>query len=189
MFERFTSSARAVVIEAQAHARRLGHDYVGTEHLLLALLASPGSVSEVLTTGGLTPDEVEADVVTLVGRSGTEEDRAALAALGIDIDRVREVVEAAFGEGALAPRERVGRRGRRRPVVSGHRRFTPRAKKCLELSLREALRLRHRSIDAEHIALGILREGRGLACQVIARRGASLPALRASLETSLRSAA
>jgi ATP-dependent Clp protease ATP-binding subunit ClpA len=191
MFERFTESARVAVTEAQAHARRLGHDHVGTEHLLLALLGSSDAAADVLRAAGLTAEGAEAEIGALVGPSSTELDRAALAALGIDLDRVREVVDAAFGEGALSldgPAWQPGRRRRRR-VLPGLLRFTPRAKKSIELALREAIRLRQGSIGTEHLALGILREGRGLACQVLVRHGASLPSLRAALEQALRPAA
>jgi ATP-dependent Clp protease ATP-binding subunit ClpA len=202
MFERFTAPARAIVIDSQAVARRLRHERVGTEHLLLALLASATlSSCQELRSAGLTPETAEADLVALVGPPTAERDRAALAALGIDVDRVREAVEATFGRGALST-SRPDRRRRhlrwpwtrpRRPAAlpgAGRRvPFSPRAKKSLELSLREALRLNHRFIAPEHLALGILREGEGLACALLARRGVSFAALRRSLESAIRPAA
>jgi ATP-dependent Clp protease ATP-binding subunit ClpA len=201
MFERFTAPTRGIVIEGQAVARRLGAERVGTEHLLLALLASDTPAARVMRSSGLTPETAEADLVVLTAPSVGERDRTALAALGIDMDRVRESVEATFGPGALS-RSRPGRRRRRlrrpwrrppQPVVSpgdGHRLpFTPRAKKCLELSMREALRLRHGFLAPEHLALGILHEGNGLACALLARRGISFEALRRSLEAAINPAA
>ena len=96
------------------------------------------------------------------GQPGTlgPDDAAALRAIGIDLDEVRRHLEETFGEGAL---ERVtwkrGRRWRKRcdgPSI-GHIPFTPRAKKVLELALREALALQHKRIGTEHILLGLIR--------------------------------
>jgi ATP-dependent Clp protease ATP-binding subunit ClpA len=78
---------------------------------------------------------------------------------------------------------------RHRPSSSGHIPFNPRCKKALELSLREALRLKHKHIAAEHLALGILREGEGMACQVIVARGVTVLDLRAALEAQVLDAA
>lgn len=195
MFERFSADARAVVVGAQSHARRLGHPRVGTEHLLLALLDSSGPTASLLADAGLDRERVEASIEACTGRSPLEQDRAALAGLGIDIDHVRQSVEARFGPGALTDdpgrrrrRFRRLRRDRHRPPT-GHIPFSRRAKKVLELALREALRLQHRRIDAEHVALGLLREGQGLASAVLDHRGVDLSALRRSIEASMRRAA
>jgi ATP-dependent Clp protease ATP-binding subunit ClpC len=83
-----------------------------------------------------------------------------LESLGISLDAVRQQVEEIIGRGQQAP--------------SGHIPFTPRAKKVLELSLREALQLGHGYIGTEHILLGLLREGDGVAAQVLVRLGADL---------------
>ena len=77
----------------------------------------------------------------------------ALESLGISLDAVRQQVEEIIGQGQQAP--------------SGHIPFTPRAKKVLELSLREALQLGHNYIGTEHILLGLIREGEGVAAQVL----------------------
>ncbi|GMA87749.1 hypothetical protein GCM10025868_29990 [Angustibacter aerolatus] len=81
----------------------------------------------------------------------------ALESLGISLDAVREQVQEIIGQGQQAP--------------SGHIPFTPRAKKVLELSLREALRLGHNYIGTEHILLGLIREGEGVAAQVLVKPG------------------
>ncbi|XVU28132.1 ATP-dependent Clp protease ATP-binding subunit [Actinoplanes sp. CA-054009] len=130
MFERFTDSARRVVVLAQEEARALDHDYVGTEHLLLGLI-----------------------------REGT-------AAPGVSVESARQRVEEIIGRGPRTP--------------DGHIPFTPRAKKVLELSLREALRLGHDHIGPEHLLLGLLREGEGVASQVLVRLGADVQQLRLS---------
>jgi ATP-dependent Clp protease ATP-binding subunit ClpC len=84
----------------------------------------------------------------------------ALTELGISLDAVRAQVEAEIGQGSEAP--------------GGHIPFTPRAKKVLELSLREALALGHNYIGTEHILLGLIREGEGVAAQVFVKLGADL---------------
>lgn len=88
----------------------------------------------------------------------------ALESLGISLEGVRQQVEEIIGQGQQAP--------------SGHIPFTPRAKKVLELSLREALQLGHNYIGTEHILLGLIREGEGVAAQVLVKLGADLNRVR-----------
>jgi ATP-dependent Clp protease ATP-binding subunit ClpC len=88
----------------------------------------------------------------------------ALESLGISLEAVRRQVEEIIGQGQQAP--------------SGHIPFTPRAKKALELSLREALQLGHSSIGTEHILLGLIGEGEGVAAQVLVKLGADLDRVR-----------
>jgi ATP-dependent Clp protease ATP-binding subunit ClpA len=83
---------------------------------------------------------------------------------GVDLDQVRAFIEREVGNGPKSP--------------GGHIPFTPRAKKVLELSLREALQLRHNYIGTEHILLGLIREGEGLAAQALADAGADLADVR-----------
>jgi ATP-dependent Clp protease ATP-binding subunit ClpC len=135
VFERFTDRARRVVVQAQEEARQLHHSYIGTEHLLLALLREQE---------GIGP--------------------GALQALGIR-----------HGD-ALALVEQVIGRGEKSPI--GHIPFTPRAKKVLELSLRESIQLGSGDIGAVHILLGILRDGEGVANNVLTQMGASAAAIR-----------
>jgi ATP-dependent Clp protease ATP-binding subunit ClpA len=145
MFERFTGQARHVVVSAQEEARVLDHNYIGTEHLLLGLLAAADSVAGV-----------------------------SLNALGYTHDEVRAEVEAKVGRG--------------KPPPGGHLPFTPRAKKVLELALREALQLKHNYIGTEHILLGMLREGEGVGAQVLAEKH-SLDRIRGEVLTRLDSPA
>jgi ATP-dependent Clp protease ATP-binding subunit ClpA len=201
MFERFTAAARGVVVNAQQEARELGHPYIGTEHLLLGLIGEPSSATaRLLHPSGVDPAVVRADIQRLVGDkfepdlSFTEadaEDAAALKAIGIDLAKVRTAIEESFGADALrlsrpAPRRR-GLFGRRQG--GGHLQFAGRAKKVLELSLREALRLHHNFIAPEHIMLGLLREGDGLACRVLADHEVDFAKLRDDLADSLRNEA
>ena len=88
----------------------------------------------------------------------------ALESLGISLEAVRSQVEEIIGQGGTSP--------------SGHIPFTPRAKKVLELSLREALQLGHNYIGTEHILLGLIREGEGVAAQVLVKLGADLARVR-----------
>jgi ATP-dependent Clp protease ATP-binding subunit ClpA len=177
MFERFTSEARQAVAQAQVEARELRHRHIGTEHLLLALLAQDTSSTAVLGRYGLTHDSVSD---TIRGYTSADDlDADALTTLGIDLDAVRERVEETFGPGALD--------GRGAESPSGHIPFTPRAKKVLELSLREALAMKSKSITDGHIALGLLREGEGLAMKVLHDRGIDLADLRRDLTAALRS--
>jgi ATP-dependent Clp protease ATP-binding subunit ClpC len=136
MFERFTDRARRVVVLAQEEARMLNHDYIGTEHVLLALIHEGSGVAA-----------------------------RALESLGITREAVRQQVEEIIGRG-------------QQPARGGHIPFTPRAKKVLELSLREALQLGHNYIGTEHILLGLIREGEGVAAQVLLRLGAELNSVR-----------
>lgn len=105
MFERFTPDARTAVVHAQEHARRLGHGYVGCEHLLLAVVALGPPASAVLREHGLTPERVEQEIVRQVGLGGGSPfgalDREALADVGIDLDAVRARAEEFFGPEAL----------------------------------------------------------------------------------------
>ena len=178
MFERFTTEARQTVVDAQDEARHRHAGHIGTEHLLLALMHQPTPTGEVLARHGLTPGAVSDAIRNYIG-SG-ELDAAALTAVGIDLDAVRSSVEASFGPGAL---DRVP--GSRAPA--GHIPFTPRAKKVLELSLREALAMKSKSIADGHIALGVLREGEGLAMRVIADRGIDPVELRREITAALTS--
>ena len=124
MFERFTNRARHVVVLAQEEARSLRHNYIGTEHILLGLLAEPDGLGA-----------------------------QALARFGMSPAATREEVKAIVGTGKGAP--------------GGHIPFTPRAKKTLELALREAMQLHHNFIGTEHILLGVIREGDGVAAQIM----------------------
>ena len=179
MFERFTEDARQVVVQAQEEARRLHHDHIGTEHVLLGLLDQHGSpTAAVLARHGLTRESTVAAIHAFTSSEGL--DAAALGTVGIDLDAVRESVEAAFGPGALdVPRGT-------RPT-KGHIPLTPRAKKVLELSLREAIALKSRSIADGHIALGIIREGEGLAMKIVHDRGIDAGTLREEIRTALAS--
>jgi Clp amino terminal domain, pathogenicity island component len=124
VFERFTERARQVVVLAQDESRALGHNYIGTEHLLLGLLREEeGLAARVLEALDITVAEVRAEVARIIG-SGEE-------------------------------------------VVTGQIPFTPRGKKVLELALREALSIGHNHIGTEHILLGLVREGEGVAMQIL----------------------
>ncbi|GII64421.1 hypothetical protein Skr01_45060 [Sphaerisporangium krabiense] len=186
MFERFQANARQVVVQAQEEARSLDHDYIGTEHLLLALLRQPDSVGgRILTRHGLDHDRARDMIARLLDASAPDRlDAQALEAIGIDLDVVREKVEAVFGRGAL-DRERRPRRGKPWFLGGDHIPFSGRAKKVLELSLREAVALKHNHISDGHILLGLLREGEGLAARVLADSGLAFDSLRTEIRSEL----
>jgi ATP-dependent Clp protease ATP-binding subunit ClpA len=135
MFERFTDRARRSIVLAQEEARRLQHNYIGTEHVLLGLLGEESGVAARVAKGfGLTLAVGRDDVLAMIG----------------------------LGKQAGA----------------GHIPFTPRAKKCLELALREALQLGHDYIGTEHVLLGIVREGEGVAAQILRKHAGGLGEVR-----------
>jgi ATP-dependent Clp protease ATP-binding subunit ClpA len=188
MFERFTTAARETVIRAKQEARELGPGPIGTQHLLLAL-ASPdaGIAYDVLSAAGLDARRVRAEIVRLVGEPSPgrilgEEDAAALRTIGIDLDAVLARIEESFGPDALRPPVPTPKResfwgGSRR----GDHRFTPRARKVMGLTLREAIRLQDRQIGTDHLLLGLIREGDGLAARILADNGIALGDLRAAV--------
>jgi ClpA/ClpB-like protein len=126
MFERFTPEARAAVVQAQQHARRLGHNFIGGEHLLLAVVSAGQPASAILGAHGITEEYVETEIVRRIGLgrgAGSGDvpfgglDRDALASIGIDLDAVQARIEATFGPNAMAEADLVvqrrltGRRG------------------------------------------------------------------------------
>jgi ATP-dependent Clp protease ATP-binding subunit ClpA len=183
VFERFTDPAREAVVHAQGEARLLRHNYIGTEHLLLGILREgTGLGARALDRVGIDLESIRADITRVVGAGpaeGYEGDAEALRAIGIDVDEVRRRIEETFGPGALERRP-LRRRWRRTRCEYGYGRipFTPRAKKVLELSLREAIALGHSYIATEHILLGLVREGEGIAAQVLQGHGAGGPEIR-----------
>ncbi|HET8626175.1 MAG TPA: Clp protease N-terminal domain-containing protein [Thermomicrobiales bacterium] len=134
-FDKFTERARRVLMLSQEEAQRFGHNYIGTEHLLLGLLREgDGLAAQVLSR------------------------------LGVQLAEVRGAVEQIVGRGAQP--------------VSGEVGLTPRAKKVLDLAVDEARRLNHHYIGTEHILLGLIREGEGIAAGVLASCGVQLQQAR-----------
>ena len=201
MSERLTDDSREVLRQAQEHARRLGHGAIGCEHLLLAVAGTDAAAAALLRHRGAGPEALEEAIVSVVGTgAGDNDDKVALAAIGIDLDGVRQALEARFGPGALeraaAPspgcrhlRRRLRALGRRRvPCASGSRSlpFTARAKRTLELSLRESLRLQHRCIGVDHIALALLARDDTAAWKVLLGLGIDPVELRTAIEEPMR---
>ncbi|MFI0445355.1 Clp protease N-terminal domain-containing protein [Actinomadura sp. 6N118] len=174
MFERFTQQARDAVTGAQQEARDLGHGRIGPEHLLLALIACDGPAAAAMRAQGLEITAMRAAVARLAADTSADPlDPEALRTLGIDLDAVRQATEQTFGEGALdAPPGRFRGSGKR------HLPFGPSAKKSLELSLRQALRLKHNYIGAGHVLLGILQDRDPRAVRVLVESGADIDELR-----------
>ena len=195
MFERFTGRAREVVIQARRQAERLGHERADTEHLLLAMLLDEASIAgRVLRDAGLDFDTVRDGIEKARRKTQVlgEADAAALREIGIDLDAVRAKVEEAFGPGVLHSVDPEPGQSRWQALLLRWDRsspFSPRAKKVLELALREALRLKHNYIGTEHILLGLIREGRGLAALVLTEAGIDSEDLRDRVLNALRAVA
>lgn len=145
MFERFTDRARRVVVLAQEEARRLGHNYIGTEHVLLGLLGEQDGIAA-----------------------------RALRRFDVTLEGTRDEVKAIVGSGT--------------GMIKGHIPFTPRAKKVLEMALREALELHHHYIGTEHILLGVIREGDGVGATILKEHSADLRPVRAAVLDLLQEA-
>ncbi len=138
MFERFTEKAIRVIMLAQEESRRLGHNFVGTEQLLLGLISE-----------------------------GTGIASKTLKSMGVNIKEAREEVEKIIGRGC--------------GFVAVEIPFTPRAKKVLELSWDEARQLGHNYIGTEHLLLGLIREGEGVAAKVLENLGVDLNKCRSNV--------
>jgi ATP-dependent Clp protease ATP-binding subunit ClpA len=182
MFERFTSPARDAVIRAQQVARELRHPSIDTGHVLVALATNPPDIgTRALARVGFDPARARDALQRSVADSADaldHRDEEALRAVGIEVEDVRRAVEASFGRGALE-------RARGRWLRRGHIPFTPEAKKALELSLREALRLGDRHIGTEHLLLGLLREHCSSAKTVLVEQGISVERLRDAVDAEL----
>ncbi len=197
MFERFARDARAVVVSTQDLCQGLDSDEVRPVHLLLALTEQDSGARDLLADHGLTADAVSAALgaprpapPAPVG----DDDAAALRALGIDLDAIRDAVERQFGEGAFDAAAAATPQAdwpsaddeadlaRRRSGFTGRVRFGRGAKKVLELSLREAIRMHSREIRSEHIALALLRTDDDAVRMLLDTSGVDVRALRADLE-------
>lgn len=135
---KFTERAQKVVAYAQEEARRLNHNVIGTEHLLLGLI-----------------------------REGEGVAARALKNMGVDIQKVRQQVEMMIGVGPFTIQGPIG--------------YTPRAKRVMELALDESRKLGHNYVGTEHILLGLIREGEGVAAQVLTNLGINMEKAQAEV--------
>ncbi len=152
MIDRFTDRARKVIMYGKHEAQRLGHDFLGTEHILLGLV-----------------------------KEGTGVAANVLKALGVDLKRIRAEVERLVQSDPAAAKSQHHK-------VPGEPRYTPRAKRVLELSLDEARGLGQSYIGTEHLLLGLLREGQGVAAQVLLNLGLKLETVREEVHSFLGTA-
>lgn len=181
MFEKFTASAKDVVVAAQVICRQRRDPEITARHLALALLRQPG-LTEVLAEHGVTAAALDPF------EEATTADAEALRSLGIDLDAVRRAAEASFGPGAMDGLRSAGRRRgwrRRGSGSAGHVPFGAGARSTLELSLRESIRLKSGDIRPEHLALGLL----GCDDPDLPDLSGVTDRLRAALEERLRPAA
>lgn len=158
MFERFSSNARRVITGGVDAAAETGAAKAGPEHLLLGLAADEqGLGARVLAEYGVTSAVLRSAAAAPPGRAGlTDDEISALRSLGIDAEEVFRLVEETFGPNAWDepdPAQPPRRRGRFGAPVDQQ------AKKVIEQGLREAIALRHRTIDSGHLLLALLRHG------------------------------
>ena len=177
MFERFTRKARTVVETATAHAQEAAARETRPEHLFRALLDDESCLAaQVLVQAGAPLEEVQAELARTTHRyvDGLDDDDAeALKVIGIDLaDVVRRIDEGLGGRGP----------GRRRP------RFSRSSKKALELSLREAVALRHNYIGTEHLLLGVVRVEDRVVADTLAAFELEHDALRSAVAEAVRRA-
>ncbi len=135
MFGRFTERAQQVLVLAQEEAKRLNHNFIGTEHLLLGLV-----------------------------REGSGIAARALQNMAVDLNRVRQEVERITPKGDKIIQQGIS--------------YTPRAKRVVELAIEESQNLGHNYVGTEHLMLGLVREGEGIAAQVLSNLGIDLKRAR-----------
>ena len=165
----------------------LAADPADVRRLVLAL--TEGRLGSLLVSHGIDAETIER--LAPGSKARTIDDDTALRTIGVDLHAIRQSVESAFGPGALdtapTPHRRWSawtRRGNR-----GHRAFTTNAKKALELSLREAIRLDSREISAESLLLGLLRTGDPELTYIFEHAALNQADLRIDLESLIRQAA
>lgn len=193
MFARFSTGTQKVVVRAQAEARELRHNWIGTEHLLLGLLNQEETrLAQLMTSYRITPEKIRTSVIEILGPGVPDKpDAEALGTIGIDLEAVRRQIEASFGKGALertATRRTGNRKGlasasflRRPCTYADQPRLTPRAKKALHRAFREAGGVRGRTVEPEHVLLGILSETQGLAARLLEPSGLTYSRARSAL--------
>lgn len=186
MFERFAESSRAVLVEAEDLAVELGSRYISVAHLLYGCAEGrEETAGQPLRECGITPASIRRLLPHTAEQTASPTDVEALGAIGIDYEGVRAAVEARFGPGALenASDRRVSSTRTRRP------RFTPNAKRALELALQAAQELHQRSIVPGHLLLGLLRLDNEFVSSIIEESGTTVAALSAAVLTRLAAAA
>jgi ATP-dependent Clp protease ATP-binding subunit ClpA len=174
MFERFTPESRAIVTGAAQRAKSLGHNHLGGEHLLMEIAASETPAGSALRDSGVTAARIAETIHAHAPFADL--DREALAAVGIDLDRVRAAVEEMFGTEALRPAVRP----------TGRFRITPRAKDCLTAALREARRASAGYLGPEHLAFAVTGLKHGTVPTILAEIGATADQLRTEIASRYR---
>jgi ATP-dependent Clp protease ATP-binding subunit ClpA len=188
----FTEEANAIMVQAYEHATRLGHPYLGGEHLLLALAGADQPAGAVLRQHGVTPERVEAEIARQSGGGlFADLDGSALATVGVDIDAVRATTEASFGREALTraawavyrkPRwydpRRVAFAGRDGALL----RLGPGSGQALQGARNRAqARGAAQPSVVEDLALGILAASEGLVPSILSALGVSGAALSTAI--------
>lgn len=177
MTQHFSSQCRRVVGRAQDQARQLGHPFLGTEHVLLAMLDdADGYTVTALRSAGVDIGEVRRAVWWMIG---DRLDPDALMSVGIDLQRVRDAAEAQFGAGALG--------STRWPTpIKGHLPMTRRVRAVLELAALAARKLGQSTITPEHLMLGMLDDAGGIAVRALRDCHVEVAELRLDIATYLQ---
>jgi ATP-dependent Clp protease ATP-binding subunit ClpA len=180
-FKRFHSDARHTVLLARDNAKRLGSSEIHTEHMLLGLLdaankSGDNAARRVLERHGLTYGSAYDTVQRMDPNPPL--DAQALEAIGIDLEAVRDKLEAVFGKGVLDAPKESRMRGRRQA-------FAQDSRKTLELSLRESIALKSGYIGAGHLLLALIRADDG-AARVLRAAGLDPKALREEVIAELQ---
>ena len=177
MFERFTDSARRLVVEAQDHAHRREDERIGVEHLLLAACEpDDGGVSGVLSQAGIT-------AATFGAFLDNYDESDELESIGVDLAAVSSAADSAFGDGALerASKGSQGRRGLLRRSLGNSKRFTNEAKVVLEQSLHVSLAHRHKVIADAHVVIAVLDSRHGPVARFIRLGGIDVSDVKSGL--------
>lgn len=168
LYDRFTALAKRAMVGARDAATSLGHDFIGTEHLLLGLAQTAGTAGEVLRAQGVELDRLRAETqrqLTARGTAATHGVAAtdALASVGIDVGEIRRRAEASFGTGSFQfPRAA----------------FSLSAKRAVKAALRHAREVGQERIDTEHLLLGVLDDESDATIQVLTALGIDAGTLR-----------
>jgi ATP-dependent Clp protease ATP-binding subunit ClpA len=179
MFERFHPDARAAIERAKVEATRSGQADIGTEHLLLGLLARPGHAADALTAAGADAVGLRTRIAAGAPAVGPEPpDADTLAPGGSDLESAEPASDAAVGA-AKPDRVCAGQRDGR-DVIDGMP-MTREAKRTLELALRAAQRLRHQHVSSGHVLLGIIDQPGTPGVEALSVAGIHVGTLRADV--------
>lgn len=176
VYDRFTALAKRALVAARDAAASLGHDFIGSEHLLMGLAQTAGGASEVLRVRGVELDPLRAEVERQLAARGVAATHGvaatnALATLGIDVAEIRRRADASFGSGSFQFPQPA---------------FSVPAKAAVKASLESAREAGQEQIDTEHLLLGVLADENGGGAQALTALGVDVAACRSAVLRSGR---